>query len=172
MLADLALERSARGESGTLTSHAATLLELVRLCFVSDAFGALVLYRFTATCRRRGIHVVPRIAHRLAMLWSQLTIGDVVLVHPGVRILHGQVVIDGFVEIHPGVQIRPFVTIGRRGSAIKGPTIHRGASIGTGAKILGPITIGEHARIGANAVVIEDVPAGAVVAGVPARRVR
>ena len=35
------------------------------------------------------------------MLWSQLTIGDPVVVHPGVRFMHGQIVIDGFVEIHP-----------------------------------------------------------------------
>jgi serine O-acetyltransferase len=171
VLADLAVERRGRGEHNTLGSRAATLFELVRVFFVSDAFGALVLYRFKASCQRRGIPVVPRIAHRAAMLWSQLMIGDVVVVHPGVRLMHGHIVIDGFVEIHPGVQIRPFVTIGRRGSAIGGPTICRGASIGTGAKILGPITVGEGARVGANAVVIEDVPAAAVVVGVPARRV-
>jgi serine O-acetyltransferase len=110
-------------------------------------------------------------ARRASMMWAQVTIGEPVLMHPGVRLFHGQVVIDGFVEIHPGVQIRPFVTIGRRGTDLRGPTIMRDASIGTGAKVLGPITVGPGARIGANAVVIEDVPAGAVVAGVPARRI-
>ena len=172
VLADLALERRGRGENDALKSRAATLVELVRVFFVSDAFGALVMYRLKASCQRRGIPVIPRIAHRVAMLWSQLTIGDPVVVHPGVRFMHGQIVIDGFVEIHPGVQIRPFVTIGRRGTAVKGPTIFRDASIGTGAKILGPVTIGEGARVGANAVVIDDVPPAAVVVGVPARQVK
>jgi serine O-acetyltransferase len=172
VFADLAVERRGRGEHGPLQSRAAILIELLRVIFVSDAFGALVLYRLKASCQRRGIPVIPRIAHRAAMLWSQVTIGDPVLVHPGVRLMHGHIVIDGFTEIHPGVQIRPFVTIGRRGPTLRGPTIGRGASIGTGAKILGPITIGARANIGANAVVISDVPEAAVVAGVPARRVK
>ena len=175
VLADLALGASrSRRPQHRFTSRSATLFELVRVFFVSDAFGALVLYRFKATCQRRGIPVVPRIAHRASMLWSQLMIGDVVVVHPGVRFMHGHIVIDGFVEIHPGVQIRPFVTIGRRGTAIGGPTIcPRRVSIGTGAKILGPITIGEDVRTSARTrSSIEDVPAAAVVVGVPARRVK
>jgi serine O-acetyltransferase len=64
------------------------------------------------------------------------------------------------------------VTIGRRGSTLRSPKIERGVSIGTGAKVLGPITVGASARIGANAVVLHDVPAGAVMVGVPARRIR
>jgi serine O-acetyltransferase len=94
-----------------------------------------------------------------------------VLLHPGVRILHGHVVIDGLTEVHSGVQIRPFVTIGRKGERVKGPTIHRDVKIGTGAKVLGPVTIGERAQVGANAVVIDDVAPGAVVVGAPARPV-
>lgn len=171
MLADLALERRERGDHRHLSSKGALVAEFVRLVFVSDAFGALVLYRFKTSCQRRGIPVIPRVAHRGAMMWAQLAIGDPVLVHPGVRFPHGQVVVDGFVEIHPGARIRPFVTIGLR-KGISGPTIERDARIGTGAKILGPVTVGAGSRVGANAVVVEDVPAGAVVVGVPARRVR
>jgi serine O-acetyltransferase len=172
VLADLRLERRALGHDGPLGSLMAVLIELVRVAFVSDAFGALVFYRVKATCQRRGIPVVPRLAHRAAISWGQLSIGDPVLVHPGVRFLHGQVVVDGFAEIHSGAEIRPFVTIGRRGAGLKAPMICRNASIGTGARILGAVTIGEGARVGANAVVLDDVPAGAVVVGVPARRVR
>ena len=58
--------------------------------------------------------VLPRLAHRLAMPIAQVSIGDPVVVHPGVYILHGQVVIDGIVEIHSGAVIGPFVTIGLR----------------------------------------------------------
>lgn len=150
----------------------ATLAMVVRLVIDTDAFGALVLYRLKAACQRRGIPILPRLAHRAAIAWAQLSIGDPVLVHPGVRIPHGQVVIDGLTVIREGAKIRPFVTIGLREGVIQGPTIGRNVAIGTGAKIIGPVIVGDGAVIGANAVVVDDVPAGAVVAGVPARVVR
>lgn len=169
VLADLSVARRQRGERGRLTSRAAVVREVVRLMWLSDAFGALVLYRLKATCQRREIPVIPRLAHRAAIAWAQLSIGDPVLVHPGIILPHGQVVIDGFVEIHSGVRLRPFVTIGLKEGVIIGPKIHRHAAIGTGAKVIGPISIGAHAKVGANSVVVHDVAPGAVVGGVPAR---
>jgi serine O-acetyltransferase len=108
----------------------------------------------------------------MARTWAQVCIGDAVVMHPGVRLTHGNVVIDGYVEIHSGVVIRPFVSIGPRSHVLRGPTVHRGVYIGTGAKVLGKISIGDGARIGANSVVIHDVEPGAVVVGAPARRIR
>ena len=172
VLADLAVARRQRGDQRRLTSRAAVLRELIRLIWLSDAFGALVLYRLKAACQRRRIPIVPRLAHRAAIAWAQLSIGDPVLVHPGIILPHGQVVIDGFAEIHSGVRLRPFVTIGLKEGVIIGPKVHRHAAIGTGAKVLGPITIGAHASVGANAVVVSDVDPGAVVGGVPARVIR
>ncbi len=148
------------------------VVEALRLVGDTDAFGALVCYRLKTECQKRGIPVLPRVFHRIAIAWAQVCIGDPVVVHPGLRLPHGQVVIDGFVEIHPGAKIRPFVTIGLREGVFEGPTIHRDVAVGTGAKIIGPVTIGEAAVIGANAVVVDDVPARGVVAGVPARPVR
>ena len=52
---------------------------------------------------------------------------------------------------------------------VRGPTIGDRVVIGTGAKVRGPITIGDDVRIGANSVVIDDVPTGATVVGTPAR---
>jgi serine O-acetyltransferase len=89
-------------------------------------------------------------------------------------IAHGHVVIDGSVDIGRDCLINPWVTIGLSGSRrwgfdARGPVIGDRVYIGTGAKILGPITIGDDVRIGANAVVIDDVPGGATVVGAPAR---
>ena len=81
---------------------------------MSDAFLAQALYRVKARLQALGVPVLPRIAHRLAMALAQVSIGDPVVVHPGVYIVHGQVVIDGLVEIHSGATICPWVTIGLR----------------------------------------------------------
>jgi len=114
------------------------------------------------------VPVLPRLAHKLAMAVAQVSIGDPVVMAPGVYIVHGQVVIDGPVEVGAGTVISPWTTIGLRGS-FDAPVVESYVSIGTGAKILGPVRLGSGAKIGANAVVLEDVPAGATAVGVPAR---
>jgi serine O-acetyltransferase len=103
------------------------------------------------------------------MTLAQLSIGDPVVVHPGIYVVHGQVVVDGIVEIHAGVVLAPFVTIGLRAGDVRGATIEQNASIGTGAKVIGGVRIGAGAVVGANAVVVDDVPAGTTVVGSPAR---
>ena len=77
--------------------------------------------------------------------------------------------IDGIVEVRSGAEIFPFVTIGLRAPSRVGPTIGSQAVINSGAKVLGEIEIGERAKVGANAVVIEDVAPNTTVVGVPAR---
>jgi serine O-acetyltransferase len=106
------------------------------------------------------------------MVLAQISIGDPVVVQPGVYIVHGQVVIDGLVEVGSGAVISPFVTIGLRAGDVQGATIEPGVSIGTGAKVIGPVTVGAGATIGANAVVVGDVAPGATVVGVPATSTR
>jgi serine O-acetyltransferase len=106
------------------------------------------------------------------MMTAQVSIGDPVVMQPGVYIVHGQVVADGLVEIQSGAVLFPFVTLGLIGPDIVGPTIGPGAQIGSGARVLGRVRVGADARIGANAVVLEDVPDGATAVGVPARIVR
>jgi serine O-acetyltransferase len=105
------------------------------------------------------------------MISGQVSIGDPVVVAPGIYIVHGQVVIDGLTEIASGVNIAPFVTIGLRAGDWVGPRIGPNVQIGTGAKLIGKIEIGDGASIGANAVVVDDVAAGETVVGAPARPV-
>jgi serine O-acetyltransferase len=99
-------------------------------------------------------------------------------IHPGATIGanlfidHGSGVVIGETAIvGDNVTIYHGVTLGGTSYAIAGrrhPLIGDNVMVGAGAKLLGPITVGNGARVGANAVVVKDVPAGAVVTGVPA----
>jgi len=81
-------------------------------------------------------------------------------------VLHARAVIGA------RVVIGSCVTVGGRSGHFDVPVIEDDVEIGSGAKILGPIRVGRGAIIGANAVVIRDVPAHAVVAGIPAKVLR
>jgi serine O-acetyltransferase len=170
LLEDTRVTAANRGERHEFRSRADAALQALRLMWVSDAFLAQTLYRVKARLQGLRVPILPRIAHRLAMATAQVSIGDPVIVHPGVYIVHGQVVMDGLVEVHTGAVIAPWVTLGLRGGDVVGPTIEHSVSIGTGAKVLGRVRIGAGAQIGANAVVLEDVAPGATVVGIPARQ--
>lgn len=122
--------------------------------------------------RRPGL----RLAARLVSHVTRAATG--VEIHPGARIGrrffidHGMgVVIGETAEIGDDVMLYHGVTLGGR-SANRGkrhPTVEDGVTIGAGARVLGPVRIGVGAQIGANAVVVHDVPAGSVVVGIPGR---
>jgi serine O-acetyltransferase len=137
-----------------------------------------------------GVHAlwIHRLTHRMwrepslklpARLISQLArFLTGVEIHPGatigrrVFIDHGMgVVIGETAEVGNDVLLFHGVTLGGR-SMVKGkrhPTIGSRVTIGSGAKVLGPILVGDDARIGANSVVVHDVPEGGVVVGVPGK---
>lgn len=137
-----------------------------------------------------GLHAIwmHRLVHRLwqrdqlrlaARVLSQLTrLVTGVEIHPGATIGrrffidHAMgVVIGETAEVGDDVMLYHGVTLGGRSMerVKRHPTLEDGVTVGAGARILGPITIGARAQIGANAVVVKDVPPGAVVVGVPGR---
>ena len=148
---------------------ASTLWLILRMLWQADGFMPLVFWRISTSLRARGVPFVPMIFRRLAIMTGQVYIGAPVILEPGIVLPHGQVVIDGLVQIGSGAIIRPFVTIGLVEGNYVGPTLERRVVVGTGAKILGPVTVGQGGKIGANAVVLQDVPAEATAVGVPAR---
>lgn len=89
--------------------------------------------------------------------------GGLLLPHPNGIVIHPDV------EIGPNCLIFQQVTLGTKDADSGVPTIGGHVDIGGGARVLGNIHIGEHARIGANAVVLTDVPANATAIGIPAR---
>jgi len=172
LAADARVTARYRGERHEFHGGLDLAVQIVRLAWVSDAFLAQALYRLKARLQALGVPVLPRLAHRLAMALAQVSIGDPVVVQPGVYIVHGQVVADGLVEIESGAVLFPWVTIGLRAGDVQGAVIERDVSVGTGAKVIGPVRIGAGARIGANAVVVDDVAPGVTVVGAPARPVQ
>lgn len=136
-----------------------------------------------------GLHAVwsHRVAHALwrrgrrfpARAISQVTRWLTgIEIHPGARIGrrffidHGMgVVIGETAEVGDDVMLYHGVTLGgrTRDGGKRHPTLEDGVAVGAGAKILGPVVIGAHSVIGANAVVTKDAPADSVLVGVPAR---
>jgi serine O-acetyltransferase len=172
VVADARMNALNRGERHHFRGTADTIIQIIRLCWQSDAFFATVMYRAKCSLQRRGVPLLPRICHKLAMSTAQVTIGDPVIIQPGCYIVHGQIVLDGLVEIGSGAIISPWVSIGLKSGNVQGPTIGDNVRVGSGAKLLGPMRIGDGASIGANAVVTRDVAPWTTVVGIPAAEIR
>jgi serine O-acetyltransferase len=132
---------------------------------------AIWSHRLAARMWRRPGLALPA---RLLSLWTRTFTG--IEIHPGATIGrrffidHGTgVVIGETAEIGDDVMLYHDVTLGGRSlqRVKRHPTIGDGVVVGAGARVLGPVVVGAGARIGANAVVVRDVPPGAVVVGVP-----
>jgi serine O-acetyltransferase len=136
---------------------------------------ALLAHRIASALFGAGVPVIPRLIAALARSLTGIEI------HPGARIGdgffidHGMgVVIGETAEIGSDVTLYQGVTLGGTGFATgkRHPTVQDNVTIGSGAKMLGPITIGHGAKIGANSVVIHDVPPNSTVVGNPGHPVR
>ncbi|MFP4145149.1 MAG: serine O-acetyltransferase [Phycisphaeraceae bacterium] len=109
-----------------------------------------------------------RNVYGIELPWSVELGRGVVFEHQGGVVIHGDSVIGD------GTIIRQGVTLGNRSRdrPREAPRLGANVNVGAGAKILGAVTIGDGAQIGANAMVLKDVPAGATAVGVPAKVVR
>ena len=149
------------------------------LCY--PGFQSIVIHRFTHKLWQLKIPLIPRLLSHLNRLATGIEI------HPGAKIGknlfidHGMgVVIGETSEIGNNVTIYHNVTLGGISPSINAdqqrntkrhPTVLDNAVIGSGAQILGPVTVGKNSKIGANAVVTNDVPENAVMVGIPARNI-
>ncbi len=119
--------------------------------------------------------VLPRLIATVARSLTGIEIHPAAAIGPGLFIDHGMgVVIGETAELGADVTIYQGVTLGGTGFATgkRHPTVEHCVTIGSGAKLLGPIVVGHGAKIGANTVVIHDVPPNSTVVGIPGHPVR
>jgi serine O-acetyltransferase len=154
-------------------------LRVAREGILSLGFWALQVYRlghlryrFESRLVRWPLAAMHLVLAKVAEMLSGITIGvsakigrRLVIEHSGAIVVHGDAVIGDDCIIRQGV------TIGNRriSGPLDAPHLGNRVNVGAGAKILGAVRIGDDAEIGANAVVLVDVPAGAIAVGVPAR---
>ena len=144
-----------------------------------QGFHAVVFYRFAHWLWGLNLRFLGRLVSQFGRLFTGIEI------HPGATIGccfvidHGAgVVIGETAEIGDNVTLYHDVTLGGVAPSVdsheqvgvkRHPTLGSGVIVGSGAQILGPITVGDNARVGANAVVTSDVPAGVTAVGIPAK---
>ena len=138
-------------------------------------FRALCAYRRAHWWYTHGLHMLAFLITARARRNYGIEIHPAAKIGKGVFIDHGVgVVIGETTEIGDNVTIYQGVTLGGTGKDVgkRHPTIKDNVMISAGAKVLGPVVIGEHSKIGAGSVVLKDVPPHCTVVGVPGRIVR
>ena len=136
---------------------------------------ALLSHRVAHALRGAGVPIAPRVLAYFSRSLTGIEIHPCAQIGDGLFIDHGMgVVIGETAEVGENVTMYQGVTLGGTGFATgkRHPTVQDNVTIGSGAKLLGPITIGHGAKIGANSVVIHDVPPNSTVVGVPGHPVR
>jgi len=143
-----------------------------------QGFWVMVIYRFgcwrytiKSGLFRKPFSLLYKILYKFIQVITGIELPCEVAVGKNFRIDHfGGIIISGFASFGDNCVIRDGVTVGlRRVDDPVAPQIGNNVDIGTGAKVLGGITIGDNVVIGANAVVLEDVPPNSIAVGVPAR---
>ena len=128
-----------------------------------------------------GFHLLARVISQITRFFTGIEIHPRAKVGKNLFIDHGMgVVIGETSEIKDNVTIYHMVTLGGispstnsddQRDAKRHPTLEDNVVIGSGAQVLGPVTIGKNAKVGANAVVTKDVPENAVMIGIPAKNI-
>jgi serine O-acetyltransferase len=144
----------------------------LEVALLYSGLHAMVMHRITHILWQAKIPFFPRFLSQIARFLTGIEIHPAARIGDGLFIDHGMGVVIGETSaIGNNVTLYQGVTLGGTGKE-KGkrhPNIGDNVVIGTGAKILGNITIGENSYIGANAVVVKDVPPNSTVVGVPGR---
>ena len=141
----------------------------------SSGLHAILCYRFNHFLWRKNFRLLSRVLSQIARFLTGIEIHPGAKIGKGFFIDHGAgVVIGETAEIGNNVTLYQNVTLGGTGKHVgkRHPTIGDNVVVGAGARVLGPFTVGEGAKIGASAVVLKEVPPYCTVVGNPGRVVR
>lgn len=154
---------------------AARGVETVEILFTWPGVQALLGHRLAHALWESGIPIAPRTIAAISRTATGIEIHPAAKIGDDFFIDHGSgVVIGETAEIGDSVTLYQGVTLGGTGFATgkRHPTLEDNVTVGSGAKLLGPITVGHGAKVGANTVVIHDVPENSTVVGNPGHPVR
>jgi serine O-acetyltransferase len=145
-------------------------------------FHAVIYYRISSWLWKRHVYLLARVVSHIGRMLTGIEIHPAAKIGKGFFIDHGHgVVIGATAVVGDNVTLYHDVTLGGIAPSVdsaaqrdqkRHPTLEEDVIVGSGAQILGPITVGARARVGANSVVLRDVPAGATVVGIPAKIAR
>ena len=146
----------------------------IEVLILYPCIHAIISYRIAHFLYLKKRFFLARLISQLSRFFTGIEIHPGAKIGKGLFIDHGMgVVIGETAEIGDNVTLYHGVTLGGTGKDVgkRHPTIEDDVLVGTGAKVLGPITIGRGAKIGANAVVVKNVPAKATAVGFPAKNI-
>ncbi|MDP2939588.1 MAG: serine O-acetyltransferase EpsC [Candidatus Omnitrophota bacterium] len=144
----------------------------LEIILLYSGLHAIIFYKIAHWLLKRKVPIIPRLISQLARHITGIEIHPGATIGKGLFIDHGMGVVIGETSLlGEGVLLYQGVTLGGTGreKGKRHPTLGNNVVVGAGAKILGNITVGDNSYIGANAVVIKDVPANSTVVGVPGR---
>ena len=136
---------------------------------------ALAAHRLSHFFWKKGFKLLARMHSQFWRFWTQIEIHPGAQIESGVFIDHGGGLVIGETAIvEKGALLYHGVTLGGTGkdTGKRHPTVRRGALVSAHAQVIGPVEIGENAKVGAGAVVVADVPSDVTVVGIPAKIVR
>lgn len=148
---------------------------IAEILLLYNGLHATIDYRIAHWFYKHNMHFIARFISQWSKMWTGIEIHPAAKIGRRLVIDHGTgIVIGETAEIGDDCLLYQGVTLGGTGKDVgkRHPTLGNNVMVGSGAKVLGPFTVGDNARIAANSVVLREVPENATVVGVPGRIVR
>lgn len=162
-------------ENDPATGGKKNLAARIKTFIIYPSVHALINHRIAHALHIRGYRFLARFISQVSRFFTGIEIHPGATIGEQIMIDHGSgVVVGETAEVGNRVILYQGVTLGGTGKDVgkRHPTVGDDVMIGAGAKVLGPINIGNNVKVGANTVVLKDIPMGATVVGIPARIVR